>query len=470
MPNPVDVEKSQHSKSLKTSKFKRHKSKGRHHKEKRKKRKHQKIKSIKDLDPTKKKVKNDDPWEFASESETEKASSEIQDNFISQTVSKLSKDLDCLESNKIEVLQKPIRNLNQEICLSIKKTDVSIDQTEDATYAQENVNLKMVQNHNTKAAEVQINIHEQDKFLESNQSKNSYSSKILSDQKNIENAQLDQENSSKKHKRSKHEIRESCNAIELNRSYCDEVVTSTHKKEKKKHKDHQVRKHRDVRKAPQDGIIVTDENQDTSCSANLTSATVTATTVPNNDSQASEAMIENIGVETPRLAIKIKLCQECNSRHLEDACPLSEPVFTIRDSVTLDQWVEQHKKNSEVMKAFNSNDPISQGYGKSSEDGFESDEETSEQYKSKIKTESEEKQMNIEATRPLFARDSLPDCLELRMTNGDHGLGVFVKRLIPMYAQLGPLIGKPIQEMDIPDDFPMRHIWEVKNSVFLDLF
>lgn len=346
--------------SKSSSRTKRHKSKGRHHKEKRKKRKHQKSK---DPESSSAPIKKDDPWEFASESDTEKV-----DNLI-EPEKPQNEELSVIEEEKTEIQ--------------------SVEQAEPELVQKEQL------------AEVQM---EQSKHPEANPVQ-----KVLSDLENTQEV--------KKHKR-RHED--------------DEVA---HKKEKRRHHHHQAKKSRDVRKAPQDGIVVADqENQDTTAPAPI---------------------LEE--VETPRLlAIKIKLCQECNSRHLQDACPLLEPAFTITDSVTLQQWVHAHQGNEEAMKAFNIADPIAQGYDK--DDGFDSDGEESAKSK-----DTEEKQLIVDSSKPLYARDSLPECLELRMATGEHGLGVFVKgNSVPTYAQFGPLVGKPVQEMDIPDDFPMRHIWEVR--------
>ena len=123
------------------------------------------------------------------------------------------------------------------------------------------------------------------------------------------------------------------------------------------------------------------------------------------------------------------------------------------------------------MKAVASEDPMSEGYGRLTYDGFESDDESptsSEQFKAKPKMQREEKQLVVETDRPLYARDSLPDCLELKIANTDHGLGIYAKNPVPMYAKFGPLIGISVREMDIPDDFSMRHIWEVLSDKHFD--
>lgn len=236
-----------------------------------------------------------------------------------------------------------------------------------------------------------------------------------------------------------------------------EEVMFKHRRKKHKHtNEHKTKKHHDVRKAPQDGIVVQKEAQDT-CTPEAELLSSTGST-----GRIGETA-DGVMSEPQRLAIKIKLCQECNSRHLQDACPLSTPQYTIDDAITYDNWLNKHKENAEVLKAIKSEDPMSEGYGRLTEDGFESDDESlsGEQSKSKSKVQREEKQLVVDVDRPLYARDSLPDCLELKITNTDHGLGIYAKNPVPMYSKLGPLIGILVREMDIPDDFSMRHIWEV---------
>ncbi|XP_046398175.1 uncharacterized protein LOC124164980 [Ischnura elegans] len=63
-----------------------------------------------------------------------------------------------------------------------------------------------------------------------------------------------------------------------------------------------------------------------------------------------------------------------------------------------------------------------------------------------------------------FAEASLPMALKLETREASHGPGVTAKRPIARFTQFGPLLGRKIREMDIPDDFGMRHIWEVMGA------
>ncbi|KAL0129598.1 hypothetical protein PUN28_001699 [Cardiocondyla obscurior] len=255
----------------------------------------------------------------------------------------------------------------------------------------------------------------------------------------------------------------------------DETTAFKHRRKKHKHaNEHKNKRHHDVRKAPQDGIVVQEETRDACLSnAELPSSTAgsgkdtAAEDVENGNEPDGFDDIDDVTSEPQRLAIKIKLCQECNSRHLQDACPLTISQYAVIDTISYDKWLNKHKENTEIMKAVGSEDPMSEGYGRLAYDGFESDDESStsnEQCKIKPKVQREEKQLIVEIDRPLYARDSLPDCLELKITNTVHGLGIYAKNPIPMYAKFGPLVGISVKEMDIPDDFSMRHIWEIDNN------
>lgn len=247
----------------------------------------------------------------------------------------------------------------------------------------------------------------------------------------------------------------------------NEVTVFKHRRKKHKHtNEHKSKKHHDVRKAPQDGIVVQEEARTARPpEVELLSSTAgSGRSADDDDDPDGPDGPDDVTSEPQRLAIKIKLCQECNSRHLQDACPLTTSQYTIVDAIFYEEWLNKHKENAEMMKAITSEDPMSEGYGRLAYDGFESDDESStssEQCKTKPKVQREEKQLVVEMDRPLYARDSLPNCLELKITNTDHGLGIYARNPVPMYTKFGPLIGIPVREMDIPDDFSMRHIWEV---------
>lgn len=275
-------------------------------------------------------------------------------------------------------------------------------------------------------------------------------------QKDDESKDVEDRKQKRKRKRPRHDEQVGKKDTSENKAP-DETAAFKHRRKKHKHtNEHKTKKHHDVRKAPQDGIVQEETQDACTPEVELPSSTVGPGKVADN--------VDGVISEPQRLAIKIKLCQECEVPHLQDVCPFTEPLHTIVDAITYEEWLSMHKQNAEVMKAIKTGDPMSEGYGRLADDGFESDEEplaTSEQCKTKSKVQKEEKQLLVDADRPLYARDSLPDCLELKIANTDHGLSIYAKNPIPIRAKLGPLVGTSVKEMDIPDDFSMRHIWEV---------
>ncbi|KAL6442072.1 hypothetical protein ACFW04_002413 [Cataglyphis niger] len=281
-------------------------------------------------------------------------------------------------------------------------------------------------------------------------------------QKDDESKDAEDRKQKRKRKRLRHDEQAGKNSAKdtSENNVSDETAAFKHRRKKHKHtNEHKTKKHHDVRKAPQDGIVQ-EETQDASTpEIEVPSSTLGSGKIPDN--------IDGVISEPQRLAIKIKLCQECEVPHLQDVCPFTEPLHTIIDAISYEEWLSKHKENAEVTKAVKSKDPMSEGYGRLADDGFESDDEplaSSEQCKTKSKVQREEKQLLVDADRPLYARDSLPDCLELKIANTDHGLSIYAKNPIPIRAKLGPLVGTSVKEMDIPDDFSMRHIWEIDNN------
>lgn len=62
----------------------------------------------------------------------------------------------------------------------------------------------------------------------------------------------------------------------------------------------------------------------------------------------------------------------------------------------------------------------------------------------------------------MYVRVSLPSCLEFsKSKNG----GVISKISIKPFTKFGPLVGKSVREVDIPDDCDMRHIWEIQSGI-----
>lgn len=348
---------------------------------------------------------------------------------------------DTLENNRISKL-----HFNDNTALSLPKQ----------AYKDLNKDVEYLLNPN---ATIESHASEVDAAEKENEASRAESHKGAS--KNVEDRKL-----KRRRKRPRHDAQIEENSAKDPSNALDETTLFKHRRKKHKHtSEHKSKKHHDVRKAPQDGIVVQEEARN----ACPPEAELSSTGRSAEAAQGAEDVDgpDDVASSPQRLAIKIKLCQECNSRHLQDACPLTMSQYAIADAISYEKWFNRHKENVEIMKAVMSEDPMSEGYGRLAYDGFESDDESptsGEQCKAKPKVQKEEKQLLVEMDRPLYARDSLPECLDLKMTNTEHGVGIYAKNSIPIYAKFGPLIGIPVREMDIPDDFSMRHIWEVLSS------
>ncbi|XP_022190029.2 uncharacterized protein LOC111048449 [Nilaparvata lugens] len=119
------------------------------------------------------------------------------------------------------------------------------------------------------------------------------------------------------------------------------------------------------------------------------------------------------------LAMTIKVCGDCDSRHAQNSCPLRSPQSVVEDALS---W-EQYSGESDTSEARESD--------------------------------------SCETRDVSFAHASLPSCLETRVTDSEHGLGVVTRQPVPAFTRFGPLVGRPIKQMEIPDDCSMKHVWEM---------
>lgn len=114
-----------------------------------------------------------------------------------------------------------------------------------------------------------------------------------------------------------------------------------------------------------------------------------------------------------KVKIKIKLCFGCDTRHLQNGCPLLTPIDKIVDNITLHEWIS---KSSNAVK---------------------------------------------DTKCSSYANASLPSGCFLTKIADTHTHGVFTRETIKKFVELGPLIGPFIKEVNIPDDFNMKYLWEV---------
>jgi len=203
-----------------------------------------------------------------------------------------------------------------------------------------------------------------------------------------------------------------------------------------------------------------------------------------------------------RVAIRIRLCCDCNSRHVQDACPLRNPVIIIGDAVIFGQW-QSEKKQARTKHLSCSGEGIPEKLSNAQSDSTNgvisvSNGEVDGTNKNDNRTFLEETQgdsipelghpnlkgdstnssecttdvklfsMSASAQRLSFAEASLPVGLELQVCDPTHGLSVVTRCHLRQYTQFGPLVGQPIKEMDIPDDFSMKDIWEVRPRSFVN--
>lgn len=475
-------------------KSKHHRSKAKHHKDKRKKKKHAKNDEVDEVI-----VNTDDNTTIGmgSENITEQMTTSLNktfddDNNIVESL-KLDVELTNIRGSRDEsVIQKTekidnivlvsnldsgsiddnFHNNNKELINGENSLTMEINSeltknlSSQCSVVKHTVNSTVLEINNKDVYENSQGTNDPELYRDQQQQINNNSShddtattekhKLFCDPKLIDD--LDEKKIKKKRKHLKHDTENSDKNETASVTIVSEPITKQRKKKHKHLSEHKNKKNHDGRKAPQDGVISAEKHDSQSEKSEIITST------PSNPSQVESENDENI-LEPQRLAIKIKLCQDCNNRHIQGACPLMSAVYTISDLLTYEEWLDEHKQNEEVIRAIAIQDPMSDGYGKMLEDGFESDDDsTSDQYKSKLKAQSEEKCLQVDNERPLYARASLPNCLQLKMTNTEHGLGIYAKDVVPIYSKLGPLIGTPVKEMDIPDDFSMRHIWEIESE------
>lgn len=174
-------------------------------------------------------------------------------------------------------------------------------------------------------------------------------------------------------------------------------VISKHKSEYKKQDNVKKKIDHDIRKAPELTVQVDDVHlPDDINTDNL-----------------------NSNVEKQRVAIKIKMCFNCDTRHVEELCPLQNAIYIVLDSLNTDKWNVDYK-------SFYAN-------GKTEND----------------------------ISNYSFAYLSLPNTLKLDNSNTTHGLSVFTNCEIKEFTQFGPLVGSLIKEVDIAEDNSMRDLWEI---------
>ncbi|XP_018567785.1 uncharacterized protein LOC108908278 [Anoplophora glabripennis] len=130
---------------------------------------------------------------------------------------------------------------------------------------------------------------------------------------------------------------------------------------------------------------------------------------------------------------KFNVCQNCSTCHTKDQCPIYYPHYIVKDSVDYNAWLEKYKPAYENQK------------------------------KSEILNDKESAGLK-ETNKYSFAIMSVPNFLSFGETSTNHGKGVFAKNNVEPFSRFGPLIGKIIKEVDIPEDFSMKDLWEISSE------
>ena len=192
--------------------------------------------------------------------------------------------------------------------------------------------------------------------------------------------------------------------------------------------------------------------------------------------------------EDRRVAIRIKVCSECGARHVAGTCPFTRPTHRLGDScppppssyLDTPSHLHPHPQNGVIVAPPHLDSPVNLSNGSASSRSVD-DLVPSEG--SPLEETWRDPQRPGSPT--CYARGSLPPglYLERRLVvppqepgnedSEDVGLVgvsppagrqlevVIARTSISRYTQLGPVVGVPVRERDIPDDFCMVNLWEV---------
>ncbi|KAJ8941341.1 hypothetical protein NQ318_004785 [Aromia moschata] len=120
------------------------------------------------------------------------------------------------------------------------------------------------------------------------------------------------------------------------------------------------------------------------------------------DSDCNKAK-ENQNVKPSNLELtENNTCQDCSTSHAHDRCPIYNPLYKIKDGMDITQWSERHKKTYENSK------------------------------NGKVKNASKKSDILKDKEKYSYS--------------------------------FGPLVGKTVKEVDIPEDFGMKDLWEIDCS------
>ncbi|KAJ1531869.1 hypothetical protein ONE63_000518 [Megalurothrips usitatus] len=150
----------------------------------------------------------------------------------------------------------------------------------------------------------------------------------------------------------------------------------------------------------------------------------------------------------------VSQCSQCCLRHVQQPCPVLNPLNVLEDSISFEQWQLQCQVQvrCSVIEAPRSK---SGRLRKSASGSPSADAEKNNKDGEHLKT--------TESTR-VYAEESLPYALGLQVINEEHGKSVVCRSSVAQFTQFGPLVGPQVHEKDISEESDMKHIWERSNE------
>lgn len=163
--------------------------------------------------------------------------------------------------------------------------------------------------------------------------------------------------------------------------------------------------------------------------------------------------------------LRLKACGECGARHAGGGCPFTRPTQRLPDACSIPSIPHSPPAQNGVIVAPPHRDPPT------------------------ISLEETWRDPQRPGSPSCYARESLPQGLSLEMrpiplpqeSDADDDVGVMgvaplkarevevvvAAKGVGRFTQMGPVVGVPVREKDIPDDFCMVNLWEVSYTCHL---
>ncbi|KAK2714246.1 uncharacterized protein LOC136039763 isoform X2 [Artemia franciscana] len=167
---------------------------------------------------------------------------------------------------------------------------------------------------------------------------------------------------------------------------------------------------------------------------------------------------------------KNRPCYSCNTSHPDTDCPLFIPTDCILDYRGEPDLADEESESRGKSKLEGKQDSDEDSNNLKIDERKEEKETASSAGEEKFPDQTENTKYpkaNLLLEGALLAAEtplsmaSLPRAFRLEQRDPNHGLSVVARQTIQSFTQFGPLLGIPVRETDILEDFPMRYIWEV---------